>query len=244
MYKSILNTIYSHHKLSDEVKTRIGAHQNELKWKKLMKAGKERKDRIVQKVIVDEKKTCSYMSIYSSVLQVMRKYIKIFQQAEPAIFRIHTEQVDVFTEFLMNFIKPEVLSECNSIRKLETIDFIWTENHLLNNLLSVGSIARKIVKNWRKNDETVCNFLNKAITAYSKHATCMVEKLPQSNDFLKTVTAIDPVAILAKGTITLKAILHLPDIVTNILSSTELEDYEKECRKIMVHATLPPALVE
>ena len=124
LYKSILNTIYSHHKLSDEVKTRIGAHQNELKWKKLMKAGKERKDRIVQKVIVDEKKTCSYMSIYSSVLQVMRKYIKIFQQAEPAIFRIHTEQVDVFTEFLMNFIKPEVLSKCNSIRKLETIDFI------------------------------------------------------------------------------------------------------------------------
>ena len=54
----------------------------------------------------------------------MRKYIKIFQQAEPALFRIHTEQVDVVTEFLMNFIKPEVLSECNSIRKLETIDFI------------------------------------------------------------------------------------------------------------------------
>ena len=115
LYKSILNTIYSHHKLSDEVKTHIGAHQNELKRKKLTKTGKERKDRIVQKVIVDEKKTCLYMNIYSSVLQVMRKYVKIFQQAEPAIFRIHTEQVDVFTEFLTNFIKPEVLSKRNSI---------------------------------------------------------------------------------------------------------------------------------
>ena len=41
----------------------------------------------------------------------------------------------------------------------------------------------------------------------------MVEKLPQSSDFLKTVTAIDPVAILAKRTDTLKAILHLPDLV-------------------------------
>ena len=104
----MLNTIYSHHKLSDEIKTCIGAHQSELKRKKLMKAGKERKDRIVQKVIVDKKKTCLYMSIYSSVLQVMRKYIKIFQQAEPEIFRKHTEQVDVFTEFLTNFIKPEM----------------------------------------------------------------------------------------------------------------------------------------
>ena len=75
----------------------------------------------------------------------------------------------------------------------------------------------------------------------------MVEKLPLSNDFIKTVTCyqkIDPVAILAKRTVTLKAILHLPDIFTNVLSSTGLEDYEKECRKIMVDPTLPPALVE
>ena len=108
--KSMLNTIYSHHKLSDEVKTRIGAHQNELKRKKLTKDGKERKDRIVQKVIVDEKETRLYMSIYSSALQVMSKYVKIFQQTEPAIIRVHTEQVDVFTEFLTNFKKPEVLS--------------------------------------------------------------------------------------------------------------------------------------
>ena len=57
LYKSILNTIYSHHKLSDEVKTHIGAHQNELKRKKLTKAREEKKDRIVQKVILDEKKT-------------------------------------------------------------------------------------------------------------------------------------------------------------------------------------------
>ena len=75
----MLNTICFHHKLSDEVKTGIGAHQNELKWKKLTKAEKERKDRIVQKVIADEKKRCLYMSIYSSALQVMRKYVKIFQ---------------------------------------------------------------------------------------------------------------------------------------------------------------------
>ena len=137
LYKSILNTIYSHHKLSDEVKTRIGAHQNELKRKKLTKAGKERKDRIVQKVIVDEKKTRLYMSIYSSALQVMTKYVKIFQQAEPEMFRIHSEQVDVFTEFSTNFIKPEVLSERNSIKKLKTIDFSSTENDLPNNFLSV-----------------------------------------------------------------------------------------------------------
>ena len=55
------------------------------------------------------------MSIYSSALQVMKKYVRIFQQAELAIFRIDTEQVDIFTEFLTNFIKPEVLFERNNI---------------------------------------------------------------------------------------------------------------------------------
>ena len=137
-----------------------------------------------------------------------------------------------------------MLSKRNSIRKLKTIDFSSTENHLPNNLLSVGLIARKIVKNSRKDDQTVCEFLNKPITAYSKCTAYMVEKLRLSNDFLKTVTAIDPVAILAKRTVTLKAILYLPDRVTNVLSSTDLEDYEKECRKIMVGPTLPTALVE
>ena len=48
----------------------------------------------------------------------------------------------------------------------------------------------------------------------------------------------DPAAILAKRFVTLKAILHLPDIVT------DLEDYRKEWRKIMVDPTLPLALVE
>ena len=62
--------------------------------------------------------------------------------------------------------------------------------------------------------------------------------------FSKKEIAIDSVAILAKRTVTLKAILHLPDIVTNVLPSTELEDYKKGCRKIMVNPTLPPALVE
>ena len=152
----MLNIVYSHYKLSDEVKTRIGAHQNELKRKRLTKAGRERKDRIVQKVIVDEKKTGLYMSIYSLALQVIRTYLKIFQQAKPGIFRIHTEQVDVFTEFLTNVIKPEVLSKRNSIKKLKTIDFSSTEYHLPNNLLYVGSIARKIIKNSRKDDERPC----------------------------------------------------------------------------------------
>ena len=61
LYNSIMNTIYSHHELSDEVKTRTGAHQ-----KKLTKTGKKEKIELSRKF---EKKTRLYMSIYSSALQ-------------------------------------------------------------------------------------------------------------------------------------------------------------------------------
>ena len=62
----------------------------------------------------------------------MRRYVKIFQQAEPANFRIHAEQVDVFTECLTNFIKPKVLLSNKLTSKLKSI------------LLPLGIIYQKI----------------------------------------------------------------------------------------------------
>ena len=130
------------------------------------------------------------------------------------------EQRHVFTEFSTNFIKLEVLSANNCISNLKKINFSSTENHLPKNLLSVGFITCKIVKDSRKDDEIMYKFLNEAITAYSNCAAYMVKKLPLNNDFLKTVAAIHPMAILAKSTVILKAILNLLEIVTNVLSST------------------------
>ena len=172
----------------------------------------------------------------------MKRYLKIFKQAEPAIFRIHGEQLDVFKEFLINFIKPEVLATNNRVSKLTQIDFNSSRNQLPKNLLSIGTIATKNIKKSRKDDEIVGDFLDNVLTAYSSCVSYTVKKLPLSNDFLKTVAGIDPVAILTKSTVTLKAIMHLRDIVTNVLSE-QIENYKKECRKIMFDITLPQAIV-
>ena len=206
--------------------------------------GNERKERILGKLFVTKKKTRLYLSVYSSSLQLMKRYVKIFQQAEPVVFRIHGEQLDVFKEFLINFIKLEVLATVNRVSKLTQIDFNFFRNQLPKNLLSIGTIPTKIIKNSRKDDELVGDFLDKVLTAYLSCALYMVKKLPLSNHFLKTVAGIDQVAILTKSTITLKAIMHLPDIVTNVLPSEQIENYEKECRKIMVDITLPQAIVD
>ena len=47
----------------------------------------------------------------------MKKFVKVFQQEEPAIYRIHTEQLNVFIEFLIDFVKPEVIAQNKDIKK-------------------------------------------------------------------------------------------------------------------------------
>ena len=41
----------------------------------------------------------------------MKMFVKVFQQEEPAVYRIHTEQLNVFVEFLIDFVKPEVIAQ-------------------------------------------------------------------------------------------------------------------------------------
>ena len=110
--------------------------------------------------------------------------------------------------------------------------------------MSIGTIATEIIKKLRKDDEIVGDFLDSVLTAYSSCSLHTVKKRPLRNDFLKAVTGIDPVAILTKSTVTLKAIIHLPDIVTNALQSEQIKNYEKECRKILLDITLPQAIVD
>ena len=75
LYKLMLNTIYSLHEneISYEIKAYIEADKNVVKKKKLTKARKERK-----KLFEKQKKTRLYLSIYSSALQLMSRYVKIF----------------------------------------------------------------------------------------------------------------------------------------------------------------------
>ena len=52
---SIVNGIYSHHEISEESKAHIEASQNVLSKKRFIKEGKERKERILEKLFVKKK---------------------------------------------------------------------------------------------------------------------------------------------------------------------------------------------
>ena len=113
LYKSRLDTIYTRRKVTEESKKAIKKHQTFPKNKKknLKKDGKARKERICEKLFHTKTKTKLQMKLYSTALMSMKKFVKVFQQEEPAIYRIHTEQLNVFMEFLIDFVKPEVIAQ-------------------------------------------------------------------------------------------------------------------------------------
>ena len=58
------------------------------------------------------------MSLYSTALMTMKKFVKVFQQEEPAVYRIHTEQLNVLMKFLIDFVKPEVIAQNKDVKNL------------------------------------------------------------------------------------------------------------------------------
>ena len=131
------------------------------------------------------------MSLYSTSLMTMKKYVKVFQQEELAIFKVHTEQLNVFMEFLISFVKPEIIAQNKDVKRLRKLDFHSPVIKLPKAMISVGSTANKILKKVKKDHPTVQEFLENASKAYAECATYMADKLPLENEFLKNVAAID-----------------------------------------------------
>ena len=107
----------------------------------------------------------------------------------------HAEQVNVFMEFLIDFVKLEVIAQSKDIKKLKKVNFHATENQSPKTMISVGTIANKLLKKVNKDHLTIQNFLSNALKAYAECATYMAERLPLENEFLKNIAAIDPIAI-------------------------------------------------
>ena len=70
-----------------------------LRTSNLPKDGEARKERICEKLFHTKTKTKLQMSLYSAALMTMKKFVKVFQQEEPAVYRIYTEQLNALWSF-------------------------------------------------------------------------------------------------------------------------------------------------
>ena len=166
----------------------------------------------------------------------------LFQQAEPAIHKSHDNQVRVIQEFLACFIKPEILSQCNSISKLKKLDGEDRQHHLANSLLFIGKKGGNVrSKSKNKNKHDLSPFLRTALQTYVKCGKYMLKKLPLENQLLQCFSSIDPIAILSHSQKTLQQLLKLYEQVDSIFKDVaDCYEYERECQAIMIDVDLPP----
>ena len=141
----------------------------------------------------------------------------LFQQAEPAIHKLHDNQVRIIREFLACFSKPEILSQCNSISKLKKLDVEDPQHHLANSLLFIGKKGGNVrSRSKNKNKHDLLPFLRTALQAYVKCGKYMLKKLPLENQLLQCLSSIHPIAILSRSQKTLQQLLKLYEQVDSI----------------------------
>ena len=96
------NSSFSKHNVSDvsmEEITRIQGRV-EKKYQGGTDAVKERKTRIVNKLVLNHRHVSLLTPIYDSVLPLFKSYVMLFQWEQPLIHKIHYEQINVVRTFL------------------------------------------------------------------------------------------------------------------------------------------------
>ena len=132
--------------ISTESSKRIREILNKLASKKLTDDGKNRKQRIIEKLIFQKMKTKLQLSFYIAVLPLLKRYVCLFQGRNTLIHLVHEKQVQLFTDFLGCFIKNEHVVG-KSGKELKALDMESDEDgkYLKQRGMFVWGAAEKII---------------------------------------------------------------------------------------------------
>ncbi|KAM9323145.1 cullin-3-B-like [Pholidichthys leucotaenia] len=229
-------------KVSSHAIKQVKSMWSELSQKSLTEDGMRRKMRIVEKVIIQEKKTSLIMNFFIAVLPLLKEYVCLFQSSKPLIHVLHGQQEQVFKNFLACFVKSEcVVDKCASQLKAFNLDS--DEGQFLNiQDMFIGRKAKSIMKENNKKDPVCLEFLKKASTAYISCGKHMQKRLPLNNPLLQAMSALDPAAKgHSEGT---KVLEKLSQLLDPFLTDKEKDSVSMEIRKFQVDSSLKQTLEE
>ena len=231
-YRPIYQEVLRRKNVSAESLEQLQNFKVELSKRRMTKDGKER---INDKLFYERRKTKMLLSIYAATLQILKEYTLLFQGKDPMIHIIHDEQTRLLREFLGYFIKPEKLPKGS--KKLVALNLELKDNWLPESEMFMGRTARKVVQKSNIKDYIVKDVLDRLSQAYVNCATKLQQRMPVNNQLLKTLSAIDP---SARGhSLTLRYLLNLPTLMTNVFAEDEETAYEKEVHLYNSDPTLP-----
>jgi hypothetical protein len=177
--------------------------------------GKERKQRIIEKLYFQPKKTDLHLDLYVTVLQVLKEYVMVFQATDVRIHKLHDEQLSIFLKFLSFYIKPESIGKkCAS--SLKSLNLDDKSKVLQKRSIFVGAMNRNTIKSGlSKSDPIIVDFMKRVEEAYFETGKYLQSKLPLDSAILQGLSAIDP---MARGhSVTTSHLYNLCDSLSHIL---------------------------
>ncbi|XP_071485981.1 uncharacterized protein [Diadema antillarum] len=143
--------IYTKHKLSKEARQQVVQERKRcLNKSGMTKEGTERKRRTVNKlrVFICRKTTELQLSFFMSVLPLLQKYAKTFKMTEPLIFKLNDYQAELLNDFLVCFIRPQVLTKAEVLGDLDVrnpTEVLRGHSETLRYLLKLTDFAKHVI---------------------------------------------------------------------------------------------------
>ena len=109
-----MNALYTEHSVTEISRERLAEIQKVLQVKSLTEKGKERKSRLVEKLIEQREKFVLIANHYVSVLPLLKSFVCILQAKNTNIHRIHDLMVDNLKSFFGCFVKYESITNLTS----------------------------------------------------------------------------------------------------------------------------------
>ena len=110
--------------------------------KKLTDAGTKRKAVVSGKLFKNRRYTILMISLYISVIPILKSYVMLYERKEPLVHTLHEEHSKLLEQFLACFIKPEILIN-KSVKELLELDV--TKNNMKTADMFIGSTPRGII---------------------------------------------------------------------------------------------------
>ena len=193
IYKDDIQALYNKYNLNKSGINKIKEINRNFKKKSLTEDGKDRKQRIIEKLIYKHKSLILISNCYLTILPLFKSMVLVFEQKEPQVHKLHDMMVNNLRSFLACFMKYEVIKNLSAkqLKKVNILDnvrssrsfFVGDSNeHIINDMLKDKN-DREIVKEFREN----------LTSAYTEAGVYLQKKYAIDNELLINLSALDPI---------------------------------------------------
>ena len=225
---------------STAVKKRVKTIQKVCHKKSLTIAGKEQKERVVEKLLFNRKKTEIQLNFYVTILPLFKSFVLVFEQKEPVMHRIHDELTSVVHHFAC-FLKIQIVVDISS-KRLSQLDVTKAENQLPINKWYVRTDARQILRKLPADHPVKTEFYKAMKQAFELASPYIQLKFPLNNNMLKTMTSINPAC--HGTTIGATIMKRLKTYLPSVIPEAEHDTFDLEVNKYHLDKNIPKAVNE